>query len=197
VDANLADVSPKLLALSDNNKTTNVHRAEEPTSGRPSLEITTPDSPTAQLTRNPERRPGVVFSGLTSNPRPRQARSMPSTSPRLAPTTEEGNKFPSARRGSRAATKSQSGSRAASQSNEKRLSATFSRFAGRRSRDKVSSDGEADESALDSDEAISGDMKLGPAAHSEVRAPSKEYDRSKLTKEKGREKRLERECVLM
>ncbi|KAJ5619015.1 hypothetical protein N7510_002999 [Penicillium lagena] len=197
VDQNLADVSANLLALSDNdNKNTDGHHTEEPTSGRPSLEVTAPNSPTAQLMRNLNRRPGVVFSDRTS---PRQARSMPSTSPRLAPTTEEeGNKFSFSRRGSRSATKSQSGSRAASQSGEKRLSSTFSRFAGRLSRDKISSDGsaadsEVDELALDSDEAMPGDV----AIHSEGRAHSKEYDRFKEKKEKGKEKKLERECLVM
>ncbi|KAJ5833740.1 hypothetical protein N7474_002051 [Penicillium riverlandense] len=226
VHENLAGVSASLLALSDNDKTntddhneepasgrpslevtapnngknTDDHHTEEPTSGRPSLEVPAPGSPTAQLARNPERRSGVVFSDRTS---PRQARSMPSTSPRMAPTTEEeGNKFSFSRRGSRSATKSQSGSRATSQSGDKRLSATFSRFAGRLSREKMSSDGsaadsEVDDWVLDSDEAMPGDMKLGLAAHSDGRTHSKDYDRFKEKKEKGKEKKLERECLVM
>ncbi|CAL5871802.1 uncharacterized protein PFLUO_LOCUS6055 [Penicillium psychrofluorescens] len=203
-DENLGGFSPNLLALSDNdNKNTDDHH-EEPVSGRPSLEVTAPDSPTAQLLNNPERRPSVVFSDRII---PRQARSVPSSSPRLAPTTEEeGTRFSfsrsRSRRGSRSATKSQSGSRAASQSGEKRLSSTFSRFTGRLSKDKINSDGstadsEVDELALDSDEGTPGDVKPGPSAHSEGRAHSKEFDRFKEKKEKGKEKKLERECLMM
>lgn len=194
VGENLGDFSPNLLALSDNDNKYSDDHTEEPTSGRPSLEVTAPGSPTSQLARNPARRPGVVSSDRTI---PRQARSMPATSPRLAPTTEEeGNRFSFSRRGSRSATKSQSGSRAASQSGEKRFSATFSRLAGRLSRDKISSDGsiadgEFDELALDSDEDTPGDVKFGSAAQ------SKEYDRFREKKENGREKKLERECLMM
>lgn len=112
--------------------------------------------------------------------------------------------FTFSRRGSRA-NKSTSGSRAGSQTGDNRIGATFSRFAGRLSRDKFASDGEGDgdESAVEADDGVPDDMKLSPAAYENqekggrvltkdrgIRAKSKEK-----SKDKG--KKPERECVVM
>lgn len=111
------------------------------------------------------------------------------------------------RRGSRSA-KSNPGSRAGSQTGENRISATFSRFAERLSRDKISNDGfteenEGNESALEIDDTVD-DMKLGPAAfeNKEKRGRGRTKDREKnkgKAKDKSKEKsrKLDRECVVM
>ncbi|OQD88377.1 hypothetical protein PENANT_c004G06162 [Penicillium antarcticum] len=179
-------------------------------SDRPSVEITgppeAPEAGTPTLT-NPPRRSSVTFSE-NSNPSGLQPNSIPSSSPRLAPMEEEGtNNWRSfSRRGSRT-TRSNPGSRAGSQTGENRISATFSRFAGRLSRDKINNDGfnedgEGDESALDIDETMD-EMKLGPGAYEKEkqgRGRTKDRERNKgKSKEKSKEKskRPDRECMVM
>ena len=181
-------------------------------SARPSVEITAPDSPSAQALNSTGRRPSSVLFSETAPAGP-QARSIPSMSPKLAPMEEEGSKnsFSFSRRGSRH-TKSNSGSRAGSratsQTGDNRIGATFSRFAGRLSKDKFASDGEGeeDESAVEGDETAD-EMKLGPAAYEGKdktgRGRTKDRGtRSKATgriKEKSKEKsrKPDRECTVM
>ncbi|KAJ9488086.1 hypothetical protein VN97_g5210 [Penicillium thymicola] len=174
---------------------------------RPSVEVTGPCESNAQTLASIARRSSVAFSE-TSNPAGLQPRSIPSSSPRLAPTEEGSTKGTSfSRRGSRSA-KSNPGSRAGSQTGENRISATFSRFAERLSRDKISNDGfteenEGNESALEIDDIVD-DMKLGPAAlenkEKRGRGRTKDRERNKgKAKEKSKEKsrKLDRECVVM
>ncbi|KAJ5775255.1 uncharacterized protein N7511_000266 [Penicillium nucicola] len=174
---------------------------------RPSVEVTGPPEVGTPTFANPPRRSSVAFSE-NSNPNGLQPTSIPSSSPRLAPMEEEGtNNWRSfSRRGSRT-TRSNPGSRAGSQTGENRISATFSRFAGRLSRDKISNDGfneegETDESALDIDEAMD-EMKLGSGAYEKEkqgRGRTKDRERNKgKSKEKSKEKskRPDRECMVM
>ncbi|CEJ60518.1 ubiquitin C-terminal hydrolase family protein [Penicillium brasilianum] len=199
LDVEMGDVYRKLssLAVDTDGSTT-----EDVTSARPSFEITSPDNTTQPLV-NTERRPSVVFSDppLTGPPR-----SMPSMSPRLMAMEEEGTRgsFSFSRRGSRA-TKSNSGSRAGSQSGENRISSTFSRFAGRLSRDKITSDGEGevDESAFETDDAAADDIILGPARLESKDKSGKDRGSRGKAKGKSREKskdksrNLDRECTVM
>lgn len=173
--------------------------SEELASDRPSVEVTAPCDPPGQTLVNPARRPSRAFSE-TSNPAGLHPRSIPSSSPRLASMEE--SKGSSSRRGSRP-TRSNPGSRAGSQTGENRISATISRFAERLSRDKFTSDGEGDDSALEIDDTLD-DMKLGPSAldnrEKRGRGRTKDRERNKgKTKEKSKEKskRPDRECVVM
>jgi hypothetical protein len=180
--------------------------AEDFTSDRPSVEVTGP-SETSVPTLTP-RRSSVAFSE-TSNPGGLQPRSIPSSSPRLAPMEEETPKgSPWSRRGSRSAwsnpgsrTGSRTGSRAGSQTGENRISATFSRFAERLSRDKftidgLSEEGDGHESALEIDDTIEG-MKIEPAAF-EKRGRGRTKDREKQKgKSKEKSRKLDRECAVM
>jgi hypothetical protein len=115
------------------------------------------------------------------------------------------------RRGSRSARSnpgSRAGSRAGSQTGENRISATFSRFAERLSRDKISTDGlleegDGDESAFEIDDTVD-EMRIGPAAfdNKEKRGRGRTKDREKYkgkSKEKSKEKsrKLDRECAVM
>ncbi|KAJ5104514.1 hypothetical protein NUU61_001861 [Penicillium alfredii] len=205
LELDLAGLSHQLGALSTNQADDS--NAEDPASGRPSLEVTGPDDPGAHMTNNPGRRPSVTFSE-TGHTGGLQPRSVPSFSPQLMPLEVEGARgpFPFSRRGSRA-TKSNSGSRTNSQSGENRISATFSRFAGRLSKDRIATDGfttegEGDESALE-DDGSSDDMKLGLSAiegKGRGGGKTKDYERFKgKPKEKSKDKnrRLERECIVM
>jgi hypothetical protein len=197
LDGDMNEISRKLfgLAVDDTDGST----AGDVTSARPSFEITAPDNGDVP---NVVRRPSIVFSEGASG---HQARSAPSMSPRLAPMEEESARgtFGFSRRGSRA--KSNSGSRAGSQSGDNRIGSTFSRFTGRLSRDKFTSDGEgeADESALEADDASPDDMKLGPAAYEgkekSRRGRTKDRGSKGKSKEKSKEKtrKPERECVVM
>lgn len=197
LDGDMTEISRKLfgLAVDDTDGST----AGDLTSARPSFEITAPDNADGH---NTARRPSVVFSEGVTGP---QARSVPSMSPRLAPMEEESTRgtFRFSRR--RSGTKSNSGSRAGSQSGENRVGSTFSRFTGRLSRDKFTSDGEgeADESALEADDAFPDDMKLGPAAYDgrekSGRGRAKDRGSKGKIKEKSKEKtrKPERECAVM
>ncbi|KAJ5836840.1 Peptidase C19 ubiquitin carboxyl-terminal hydrolase 2 [Penicillium robsamsonii] len=179
--------------------------AEDFVSDRPSVEVTGPCETDAPTLASIARRSSIAFSE-TSNPAGLQPRSVPSSSPRLASMEEistRGTSF--SRRGSRSA-RSTPGSRAGSQTGENRISATFSRFAERLSRDKIShefTEGKEDESALEIDDTVD-DMKLGPAAleNKEKRGRGLTKDREKQkgkAKEKSKEKgkKLDRECVVM
>jgi hypothetical protein len=197
LDGDMTDISRKLLGLAVDE--TDSSTAGDVTSARPSFEITAPDNGDGQ---NTMRRPSVAFSEGATAP---QARSVPSMSPRLAPMEEETPRgtFGFSRRGSR--TKSNSGSRAGSQTGDNRIGSTFSRFTGRLSRDKFTSDGEgeADESALDADDVPPDDMKLGRAAYEgkekSRRGRTKDRGSKSKPKEKSKEKtrKPERECAVM
>jgi len=184
--------------------------AEDFASDRPSVEVTGPSDTSAHTFTNPARRSSVAFSEASNAAPGRQPRSIPSSSPRLAPMEEESTKgsFYS-RRGSRSTRSnpgSRAGSRAGSQTGENRISATFSRFAERLSRDKITSDGfpgegDWDESTLEIDDTVD-DMKIGPAAFDgrEKRGRRRTKDGEKQKgKEKSKEKskKLDRECVVM
>lgn len=154
-------------------------------SSRPSLEITLADASASD-------EPGL--------------RSIPSTSPRLVPKDPEENRgsIPFSRRGSRA-TKSTPGSRAGSQVSESRISATFSRFAGRLSKERMNGDTSA---IADDDDDIKNDtsvLSVETIRTGEVREKSPRRSRfSDKHKDKGKEKskerrgrRIERECLVM
>lgn len=197
LDGDMNEISRKLfgLAVDDTDGST----TGDVTSARPSFEITAPGNGDGLTTM---RRPSVAFSeGAWGH----QARSVPSMSPRLAPMGEESARgtFGFSRRSSR--TKSNSGSRAGSQPGDNRMGSTFSRFTGRLSRDKFTSDGEgeADESALEVGEISPDDLKLGPAVY-EVkekarRGRTKDRGSKGKSKEKSKEKagKPERECAVM
>lgn len=199
LDVEMGDVYRKLSSLAAD---TDGSTTEDVTSARPSFEITSPDNTTQPLA-NTERRSSVLFSDPPFTGPPR---SMPSMSPRLMPMEEEGTRgsFSFSRRGSRA-TKSNSGSRAGSQSGENRISSTFSRFAGRLSRDKIASDGEGevDESAFETDDAAADDINLGPAGFESKDKPGKDRGSRGRAKGKSKEKskdksrKPDRECVVM
>lgn len=181
---------------------------EDFSSDRPSVEVTGPCETNVRTLASVPRPSSIAFSE-TSNPAGLPPRSIPSSSPRLAPTEEGSTKGTSfSRRGSRSAW-SNPGSRAGSQTGENRISATFARFAERLSRDKISNDGfteenEADESALEIDDTVD-DMKLGPAAfeNKEKRGRGRTKDRERNNKGKAKEKskekgrKLDRECAVM
>jgi hypothetical protein len=199
LDVEMGDVYRKLssLAVDTDGSTT-----EDVTSARPSFEITSPDNTTQPLA-SAERRSSVAFSDPPPIGPPR---SMPSMSPRLMAMEGDGARgsFSFSRRGSRN-TKSNSGSRAGSQPGDNRISSTISRFAGRLSRDKMTSDGEgeADESAIETDDAAADDLNLGPARLESKEKPGK--DRGPRGKSKGKSKekskdksrKPDRECVVM
>ncbi|KAI2733851.1 hypothetical protein CBS147332_866 [Penicillium roqueforti] len=175
---------------------------EDFSSDRPSVEVTGPGENNAPTLASIARRPSMAFSEI-SNPAGLQPRSIPSSSPRLAPT-EEGSPKESTKGGSRS-TRGSPGSRAGSQTSENRISATFSRFAERLSRDKISNDGFTeengeDESALEIDDTVD-DTKFGHE-HKEKRGRGRTKDRERnkgKAKEKSKEKnrKIDRECVVM
>lgn len=181
LDSDIGDIARKLLALSTNN----TDDAEELGSGRPSLEITSPER-FAPGTSNPVRRPSVAFSE-PGHPSASKSRSVPSTSPRLVPTQEGSNGSRSFSRLSSRMTKSNSGSRTGSQSGENRIGTTFSRFAGRLNRERMASEdteNEADESAVETDpETKRGRTKVRESSKGKLKARSRP--------------KLERECVVM
>lgn len=182
-------------------------RAEGLRSNRPSFEITAPDD-TEFLTLEPNhRKHSVAFSdAVESNASGGlQVRTVPPTSPRLAPKDDDRgrNSFSFSRHTSRNR-RSTPGSRAGSQTSESRISATFSRFTGRRSRDKVNSDGfstEDDEFAVENMPPGEGAMSTSSESNEKSPTRGKESTKNKgKSKEKSREKigrKLERECSIM
>ena len=204
LDVDMADISRKLMSLAVEDATDG-STTDDGYSARPSFEITGPDKVASQVPGNGTRRPSVAFS--ESGPKiPQPPRSVPASSPRLAPTEEESIKgpFPFSRRGSRV-TKSNSGSRAGSQPGDNRIGSTFSRFAGRLSRDRftVDSEGEVDESALDVEDDAPDDSKLGPSAYEGKEKAGRGRTKDRASKGKNKEKSKEksrkpdRECAVM
>ncbi|KKK14267.1 hypothetical protein ARAM_006039 [Aspergillus rambellii] len=188
-ELDLGDLSPKLQALQLPGGYKSSH---------PSLEITVPEGsgPASNLV---DAQSTIVDLKM---------RSVPSTSPKLLARDDESRGSVSfSRRGSRA-TRSNPGSRAGSQASENRISATFSRFAGRLSRDKIVSDSFAIDD--DDDELAKNDSggltveKLVPAnGESRDKSPRRtkilEKQKDKM-KEKSKDKlgrKLDRECVVM
>lgn len=181
-------------------------RTEGLRSNRPSFEITGPGNAEILPLEQNDRKHSVAFSdAVESNASGGlQVRTVPSTSPRLVPKDDDRgrNSFSFSRHTSRNR-RSAPGSRAGSQTSESRISATFSRFTGRRSRDKVNSDGFSTED----DEFTVENMPPGEGAMSASSEPEKSPTRGKdstkskgKSKEKSREKRgrkLERECSIM
>lgn len=185
---------------------------EECNPGRPSFEIT---APIVTETEVPDQNGGRQSAIISSTTDPtNQAGGLhvhtASASPKLAPKEEEGSgSFSFSRRGSRA-TKSNPGSRAGSQNGESRISATFSRFTGRLSREKFGSDDQSteadgDECAADNElTASSGEKSVSTSSESKdknTQGRVKDRDKRKVKgKDKPKEKtgrRLERECIIM
>ncbi|KAJ5908446.1 hypothetical protein N7495_001128 [Penicillium taxi] len=170
--------------------------AEDVGSARPSFEVTAPDDTTGSPISSTKRRPSsVAFSEAVA-----QAVSLPASSPQLMPSDVETNRrsFPFTRRSSRVAL-STAGSRANSQSSDTRIGQTFQRFAaGRRSKDRLTSDVEAepDDTAIDFDEAVAPDGgKLGPPIEFKERSEKsmRGRTRDRITKGKNKEKSKSKE----
>ncbi|KAJ5182724.1 hypothetical protein N7492_000340 [Penicillium capsulatum] len=197
LDIDMADISRKLMSVSAED--TEDSTLDGQPSVRPSVEVTRPDGTATQATDHSGSRSSVTFSEAIPNAS--KSRSVQSSSPKLAPLGEEGVK-PSFgfRRGSRHS-KSNSASRTGSQAGENRISSTFSKFAGRLNKDRVTSDGdgEGDESAIYADDAALDDVKLGPSAHDAKEKSGKGKGKDRIRKGKGKEKHWdpERECIVM
>ncbi|KAH8434622.1 ubiquitin C-terminal hydrolase family protein [Aspergillus melleus] len=177
---------------------------------RPSFEITGPDNAeNAPLDLN-ERKQSIAFSDPANQTGGLSVYTASSSSPQLGPRDDDGrrNSNTFSRRGSKP-TKSNPGSRAGSQTSENRISATFSRFTGRLSRDKISNDG----FSLEGDDELPGGNdstahlgeKSGPGGgevkeRSSWRSSRDTGKQREKSKEKPRERigrKLERECVVM
>ncbi|KAJ0420871.1 ubiquitin carboxyl-terminal hydrolase-domain-containing protein [Aspergillus carlsbadensis] len=170
-------------------------------SGRPSLEITVADDPSSlALSTEDSTDAQSTIAGLGLH-------SAPSMSPRLVPRDEDESRssFSFSRRGSRA-TRSNPGSRAGSQVSENRISATFSRFAGRLSKDKIGSDSFAidddddettknESTGLTVESIKSGDIRDRSPRRSRFSDRQKEKGKDKSRERRGR--KLERECTVM
>lgn len=186
------------------------------TSGRPSFEITAPVVTEVEVPDQNRGRQSIVFSDAV-DPSTRSGglhvHTNSSPSPRLAPKDEEtttgSGSFPFSRRGSRT-TKSSPGSRAGSQTSEKRISATFSRFTGRLSREKFhdddSAEGDRDDYTADNDllgssaersvfNGSDGKEKSSGRGRTRDRGKRRAKSRDKFKEKTG--KKLERECVIM
>lgn len=185
------------------------------TSGRPSFEITGPQVTENEVSGQSGARQSIIFSN-TSDPSMQNGglhiRPNASMSPKLTPKDLESTNsgpFSFSRRGSRAR-KSNPGSRAESQTSENRISATFSRFTGRLSRDKFHDDGSGEGDGED----YTGDNDLlGSSAERSLfngsdskekisnRGRSRHRDKRKAkSKAKSKDKtgkKMERECLLM
>ncbi|KAJ5735951.1 uncharacterized protein N7483_001076 [Penicillium malachiteum] len=200
LDGDMTEFARKLSNLSAEDKL-DTGLFEDISSARPSVEITGPDNG-APASRNSERPSSVLFSEINLPPPP-TARSMPSSSPRLTPMDEDGGKgFPFGRRGSRT-TKSSTGSRAGSQSGENRIGATFSRFAGRLSKDRFTIDSDDESTTVDMENAMHEDGKLEPPVESRDNKFGRGRTKDRVLKGKNKEKSKEktrnpdRECVVM
>lgn len=192
------------------------------TSARPSFEITGPQVTETEVSGQNGIRQSIVFSNA-SDPSMQNGglciRPNASTSPKISPKDAESTSsgpFYFSRRGSRAR-KSNPGSRAESQTSENRISATFSRFTGRLSRDKFHDDGSAEgegeeysrdnellgssaERSLyngsDSKESKEKHSRRGRSRHREKRnSKHKEKAIDKAKDKMG--KKMDRECLLM
>ncbi|PYH74099.1 ubiquitin C-terminal hydrolase family protein [Aspergillus vadensis CBS 113365] len=177
-------------------------RAEGYASGRPSFEITGPDGADPAPMDHNSRKQSVAFSEVFD---PTSMQSYAPTSPRLTPRDDDGRaSFSFSRRSSRQ-TRSNPGSRAGSQASESRISTTFSRFTGRRSREKFTNDGvsEGEMDELTENELGPTEKFSPPSGERKDKSPRRtresERVRDKL-KDKSREKigrKLDRECVVM
>lgn len=195
LEGEMSDINQKLLDHAANDASS----VDYVSSARPSLEIG-PDNARSQSSSVRS----VAFS--ETGPKVPQARSIPSMSPRLAPMEEETSRssFTFSRRGSRV-TKSNPGSRTGSQTGENRISATFSRFAGRLSRDKFASDGEGEteETPVEVDGTTPDELRFSPVAGESkdkgARGRMRDHTLRGQSKEKPKEKnrKPERECVVM
>lgn len=194
---------------------------EECASGpRPSVEITAPIVTETEVANQNTGRQSIMFSGMTDPAIQNgslHVHTGSSTSPKLGPKEEEGTNsgtFSFSGRGSKA--KSNPGSRAGSQNSENRISATFSRFTGRLSREKfgsedLSAEGDGDEYAADNEMITPDGDRSAPIStsneskeKSNVRGRTKDERRRGKSKDKSKDKskektgkKLERECVLM
>jgi len=207
LESDVAGIARRLNGLSMGSS-----NAEECTAGRPSFEITAPIITETEVIDQKGEPQGYIFSNTDPSTQSGSlhVHNTSSTSPKIAPKDKDedatsSNPFSFSRRGSRV--KSNPGSRAGSQNSENRISATFSRFTGRISRDKLSSDdqsteGDGDEYAVDNELVGSNGEKYAPSSNE-----SKEKDRNARGRNKDRDrwrgkakdktKGLERECVIM
>ncbi|KAL4870511.1 hypothetical protein BDV12DRAFT_165744 [Aspergillus spectabilis] len=208
--ANLFNNPPSSVASGDNQEPDAADRSPElqPNrlsagfkSGRPSLEVTHANDPNTASGASED------FTDAQSAIASLGMRSVPSMSPRLAPRDEDESRgsFSFSRRGSRA-TRSNPGSRAGSQVSENRISATFSRLAGRLSKEKIGSDSFAiDDYDDDFTKSDLPSLSIETIRAGEIREKSPRRSRfSDKQKEKGKEKsrerrgrKLERECLVM
>lgn len=176
---------------------------------RPSFEITGPGNAENVPSDLHESNQSVVFPESANQTGGLSVYTASSSSPQLGPRDEDGRRHSNslAQYGSKAI-KSNPGSRAGSQTSENRISATFSRFTGRLSRDKISNDGFSlegeDELPAGNDLAgHPGDKSAPSSVESKERLSWRLRDTGKYrekSKEKPREKigrKLERECVVM
>lgn len=185
------------------------------TSGRPSFEITAPVVTEPEVSDQSRGRQSIVFSNSIDPSTQNEGlhvHNSPSPSPRLAPKDEDSTTgsgpFSFPRRGSRAR-KSNPGSRAGSQASENRISATFSRFTGRLSREKLHDDGSAEG---DGEDYTPDNDLLGSSAERSVlngsdgkeknngRGRTRDRGKRAKSKDKFKEKtgkKLERECLIM
>lgn len=201
-----AGIMRKLHTLSTSS--TDPEHAHGCGSGRPSFEITTPEDTVSGMVDHIGRKPSVAFSSTAGSTNNLQVHTISSTSPRIFPKDSEGKaSAPNLRRGSRS-TWSAPGSRAGSQTGESRISATFSRFTGRRSKDKSTSDGSAeddvDDFAMENEMGSqSGDVSIRMSRERKEKSPRRTKDRERSkgkSKDRSRERfgrKLDRECVVM
>ena len=206
-DSDPANITHKLQAL--RTRTSSDDLTEGGRSGRPSFEITVPENTQLTPPDQNEKKQSIFFSDSVdpaNNPTSSHWASAPSTSPQLLPKDAEGNRnsFGFPRRGSRE-TRSNPGSRAASQASENRISMTFQRFTGRLSREKVSNDGslpDGDDDFLYQDLSSSPTMRSVPSGEARDKSPRRK-DGSSIKDKKGKSKekrigrKVERECVVM
>ncbi|PKY05436.1 ubiquitin C-terminal hydrolase family protein [Aspergillus campestris IBT 28561] len=206
-DSDPATITHKLQALRTGTSSDDL--TEGGRSGRPSFEITVSENTQPAPAEQIEKKQSIFFSDsvdYANNPTSSHWASVPSTSPQLLPKDAEGNRnsFGFPRRGSRA-TRSNPGSRAGSQASENRISTTFQRFTGRRSREKVSNDGslpDGDDDFVYQDLSSSPTIRSVPSGEARDKSPRrKEGTSHKEKKGKSKEKRIgrkvERECVVM
>lgn len=187
------------------------------TSGRPSFEITGPQVTETEVSGQSGNRQSIVFSN-TSDPSMQngglQIRPHASVSPKLTAKDQDSTNsgpFSFSRRGSRVR-KSNPGSRAESQTSENRISATFSRFTGRLSRDKFhddgSGEGEGEEYTGDNDllgssaerslfNGSDSKEKHSNRGRSRHRGKRKSKAKSKDKPKDKTGKKMDRECLLM
>ncbi|THC94334.1 hypothetical protein EYZ11_006173 [Aspergillus tanneri] len=178
---------------------------------RPSFEITAPHN-AESMPDLTERKQSIVFSDAADaadSTHSIGARMVyaASTSPQLSARDDDGRRSSNSfsRHGSRV-TRSNPSSRAGSQTSENRVSATFARFTGRLSRDKISNDGfpiEGDDELTGCNEPAGqvGERSVPSSVESKEKILWRSRDMGKSReKPRSREKigrKLERECLVM